>query len=620
MSLPPEQRVTSCVPLGVLLSLVLFSGCSAFDSGNDTSQNSDRLTAPFEPNVNLLADVNRDGVVDAEDEAGEDAWTADRGAIFLANIDDDQELCAFSMSSSILSDDALAACNDARDSEVNGDEDLLDLARLRVERWADAPGYAVGSISVTGPASDKVRLFKQIDGEFVSFRIANVLPLSAKNLREGVNIAIEANDIARDPAEWDGYADVVLSIYHVDRPQERFQDTVRLRVAPVVMFHHLTPVRNVYVSRLDIEDSSRFRGDLGRALAESGEPTAFSEFAVEDLWAQDYFEPAYMSMPRLEGGGAQHVIQVNYRSANVNWGATKAPLREAGRIVYWLRGRNQAAVQQYQTGMSSESQTLNSLGNTEVIPPYEKDGVKYPLGRLLRGRGPDSEPDFQPDPSFTKMLEAQAVQPPVYLDTSWLAVAHVDETLSFLPADTPRGWIALVADPAQARRMLQNAQAQGHGEAKLFTGMRWPYDRPAEATVSELLNHAGVMDANARAALEIDEQLLILREATGLTDDEIVRVPFLFQNAPNGATALQPGTVNLLSVSRSLVIAPDPHGLVIDGKDIFKVQLEEALAPHGIRVHWTDTWDLYHLGGGEVHCATNSAREVPSTKWWESGR
>ncbi|WP_255203340.1 protein-arginine deiminase domain-containing protein [Myxococcus sp. AM011] len=620
MSPPPDMRVPARASLGVLLSLMLLSGCDAFDWNSDTSGTSDRLTAPFEPHVNLLADVNRDGTVNAADETDEELWTAERGAIFLANIDDDQKRCAFSMSPSAMSDDALEACNDAADSEINGDEDLWDLARLRVERWAEAPDYAVGTVSVGGPASEKVRLFKQIGDEFFSFRIPNLLPLSAKDLREGVSIALEAKDIVRDPDLWDGYADVVLTIYHVDRPTERFQDTVRLRVAPVVMFHHLTPVRNVYVSRLDDEDSSRFRQELGGALAESGEPTAFSEFAVDDLWAQDYFEPAYMSMPRLGGRGAQHVIQVNYRAANANWNSSRIPLREAGRIVYWLRGRDQAAVSQYQPGLSAESQTLNSLGNTEVIPPYEKDGVKYPLGRLLRGRGPSSEPDFQPDPSFTKMLDAQAVQPVVYLDTSWLAVAHVDETISFLPANTPRGWIALVADPAQARRLLMKALEEGHGESKLFEDRRWLYDRPAEVTVSALLDHAGVMDTSARAALEIDEQLRILRAETGLTDDEIVRVPFLFQSAPNGATALQPGTVNLLSVSRSMVIAPDPHGLVIDGKDIFKAQLEEALAPHGIRVHWTDTWDLYHVGGGEIHCATNSARDVPSAKWWESGR
>jgi protein-arginine deiminase len=277
-------------------------------------------------------------------------------------------------------------------------------------------------------------------------------------------------------------------------------------------------------------------------------------------------------------------------------------------------------VQQYEQGMSEESQTLNSFGNTEVIPPYEKDGVTYPLGRLFRGRGPDTRPDFQPDPSFTRLLEAQAVQPPVYVDTSWLNVSHVDETFSFLPANTPRGWVVLMADPALARRMLMDLRARGHGDAKLFTGLTWGFERPAELTVSEVLDNAGVMDASALAALEIDTQRSILQEETGLTDAEIIRVPFLFQEVTGGLGALQPAMLNLLAVSSTQVIAPEPHGPLVDGKDPFKTHFEEALAAYGIHVHWSDVWSPYHIGGGQVHCATNSAREVPATKWWEGGR
>ncbi len=59
---------------------------------------------------------------------------------------------------------------------------------------------------------------------------------------------------------------------------------------------------------------------------------------------------------------------------------------------------------------------------------------------------------------------------------------------------------------------------------------------------------------------------------------------------------------------------------MIDGKDIFKTQLEDALAPYGITVHWVEDWDLYHRLSGEVHCGTNAARTIPAEKWWESGR
>jgi len=423
----------------------------------------------------------------------------------------------------------------------------------------------------------------------------------------------------RDPEEWDGFADVVLTIGRNNPDDPVFTDTVRMRVAPVVLFHHLTPAWNVFVSKPSASlESARFRQALGGVLEASGERMVYSEFAVDDLWAQDYFEPAYMSMPARDG--RQHVIQVHYRAPHFYNTSERAPLRAAGRIAFWLRGPDRAAVQQYQQDMSLPSQTLNSFGNTEVIPPYEKDGVSYPLGRLFRGRGPDTRPDYQPDPSFTRLLEAQGQQPPVYVDTSWLFVDHVDETFTFLPAPTPRGWIALMADPALARRMLQDAQSQGHGDAKLFAGLSWSYAVPAETRIAEVLDNPGLMDASAVAALEIDTQLSILREETGLTEEEVVRVPFLFQNASSGVTAYQPATLNLLSLTPTQVVAPDPHGPVIDGKDLFKVHFEEALGAYGIRVHWVDAWAPFHQLQGDVHCATQTARRVPDFKWWESGR
>ena len=88
-------------------------------------------------------------------------------------------------------------------------------------------------------------------------------------------------------------------------------------------------------------------------------------------------------------------------------------------------------------------------------------------------------------------------------------------------------------------------------------------------------------------------------------------MPFLFQEVTGGLSALQPAMLNLLAVSPTQVIAPEPHGPLIDGKDPFKTHFEEALAAYGLRVHWSDVWSPYHVGGGQVHCATNSAREVP---------
>ncbi|WP_338044971.1 protein-arginine deiminase family protein, partial [Myxococcus vastator] len=622
IAMPPSPPARARL-LPLWLACLLASACGSLaDDEGGRPRSEDPLEGPFHPVVDLRADVNRNGTVELDsptEDEGEDTWTAERGAIFLANLDDDEDTCPFSMDPHRISDDALAQCHDAMDDVVNGESDLEDLARLRTVPWPEAPAGTVGSVTVAGAASKKVRLFKRVRGTFVSTGFPDMVFLTTAEVRRGVVLAIEGRDIVRDPEAWDGFADVVLTIGRNNPHDPVFTDTVRMRVAPVVLFHHLTPAWNVFVSKPAASiEANRFRQALGGVLADAGARQVYSEFAVDDLWPQDYFEPAYMSMPAP--GGRQHVMRVNYRAPHVYNTDANAPLRAAGRIAFWLRGPDNAAIQQYQQGMSMASQTLNSFGNTEVIPPYVKDGVTYPLGRLLRGRGPDTRPDYQPDPSFTKLLEAQAVQPPIYVDTSWLFVDHVDETFTFLPAPTPRGWMALVADPALARRMLQDAQARGHGDAKLFAGLSWAYSIPAETRIAEVLDNPELMDASAVAALEIDTQLSILREETGLTDADILRVPFLFQNASDGVTAYQPATLNLLSLTPTEVVAPDPHGPLIDGRDPFKTRFEEALGAHGIRVHWVDAWAPFHIAQGDVHCATQSARQVPDVKWWEGGR
>src|SRR5205085_9682074 len=52
------------------------------------------LPSGADPIADLRADTNRDGEVkfdDPADDDGEDVWDAKHGAVFLANIDDDEE-------------------------------------------------------------------------------------------------------------------------------------------------------------------------------------------------------------------------------------------------------------------------------------------------------------------------------------------------------------------------------------------------------------------------------------------------------------------------------------------------------------------------------------------------
>src|SRR5579883_3037584 len=70
-----------------------------------TPTTSTTTTAPFStvsPVARLYADVNRDGVIDGNDDAGRDTWTSSRGAIFVYNNDDDDGKHAIDCSDSII--------------------------------------------------------------------------------------------------------------------------------------------------------------------------------------------------------------------------------------------------------------------------------------------------------------------------------------------------------------------------------------------------------------------------------------------------------------------------------------------------------------------------------------
>jgi len=321
-------------------------------------------------------------------------------------------------------------------------------------------------------------------------------------------------------------------------------------------------------------------------------------------------------------GNKQHVIAVYLRSANVDFPKDPiAPLRAGGRVVFQARGPDIAAVQQYDLAHPLSMDTLNSLGNLETVPPYTHGGQSYPMGRLIMG----NVSTYYPTKSFTTMLSAQAVQSPIWIDTSWLYVAHTDETISFIKASTKRGWALVLNDAPMARKMLQDASKAGHGAVKMFKGKFWldnsNKEYSAETTIDKVLANTEVMADSAKAAVEVASQLAQLKKETGITDAEIIHVPFLHYAVDGFSVAYQPGTVNSTVIGDGHFAAPEPHGPVIGGVDIFKQQMTKEFAKHSFTVHWIENWNLYHRLLGEVHCGTNALRSVPTNaKWWEAGR
>src|SRR5262249_2956540 len=150
--------------------------------------------------------------------------------------------------------------------------------------------------------------------------------------------------------------------------------------------------------------------------------------------------------------------------------------------------------------------SLNSYGNTETIPPFENAGVKWPLDRIIRG----SIPSFHPDAKMSLLIASQKIQDPVFIDTSWLFVGHVDEPLSFLPLAAPAGprsFLVLANDARLAKSILEAQQKAGNGGVKLFVGKSWIDDSgvetSAEKTIDDVLADADLMATSQAAAASV---------------------------------------------------------------------------------------------------------------------
>jgi protein-arginine deiminase len=248
------------------------------------------------PTADLRADVNRDGVLTRADDAAEERWTNRRGAIVLPNLDDDQSRCPKLRPDGLpLADDVLPTCHDAADTVVNGQTDLADLARLRVEPIAGLPDSA----HVTVKAGPRARLYVRRGDGWAALPATG--ELTAAEARHGVDLAIEATDIVRDLAVWNGMVDVMVNL--VMRTTAT-SDRVRLRVAPLLIQHDLMTVQRMMVAdrRTDpLAKGTEVRRDiLGRPMAtpRSTDPLTEEEEFRRDLRAG--LDSAGLTKPFIE--------------------------------------------------------------------------------------------------------------------------------------------------------------------------------------------------------------------------------------------------------------------------------------------------------------------------------
>jgi protein-arginine deiminase len=634
------------------------------------------MTTPHDTpaEVWIRADTNRDGRIDEADEAAKTEWTPGRGAIFLANLDDDgRRFSGRAPDGRHLTDIELTGCSDASDETVNGDADVDDLAKLRARVPASARS---ATVRVNEAARDRVRLFVAArEGKSA----ADWSPLNADGSlgrpgSELLLLGLEGRDILRDES-WDGRCWVTLTVELADG--RRVSDSVVLKLAPLLFVHDLLPLRVLYAAdpatsvfpeeapypvgrddprvaaiRERIERTQApFRRDLLSGLERAGLGAAALELIPSlefrpndpdldaqiqrsadfsggalgqsgiDVWPQDIMQPSFMTMPGPEG---QHVMWVWLRSPARNGKPDGTnPLRYPSRVVFThLLGPGCAAVQHFGEGYEPVGEgglysSFDMCGNHAVVPPYTHGGWHYPQGRKLIGTSGD--------PALDALLEAQGYQRPIYLDSSWLKVGHVDEFISFVESETKRGWTMLVADPALAIELLREEVSRGRGEAPLFSDLEVaPGIRDPGFTIADAIADERVVEGTAKAIAGVDAAVAILRRQVGLADAEIVRLPVLFRMAIKDLAhrpvePLLPNAVNLVNTGRGVVLVAKQHGPIVPEGDVFAAAVEARLAPLGITVHWVEDLGYAHPAG-EVHCATNVLRDLSGAEpWWLEG-
>ncbi|WZH45559.1 Arginine deiminase type II [Fusarium acuminatum] len=475
--------------------------------------------------VTILADTNRDGKVDNNDVAGKSSWTAGKGAVFLANIGDTGGRCAkqWGPSGNIFDADEsyLDKCNDAVDNVQRNPAYLAPIKTLPVTGLSAS---AKGSIQVTDKvAASKVRVFVKKSNKWVY--VPADYAFTAKELASGLELGIDARDVRR-PQGWNGNAKIQFT---VTDGKAKATDAVAVRVAPVLTHHHGQLAQRIFSTGVNEpgtnNEQERYLDDLKRNVASSGIKEPIFYFDNQDIWTQDFFEAGYSSMPGPNGPVS---IRIMIRSVQSS--------RRSGRDAFHeLRSDKVGAVQHPGNG-----DTIDSTGNLETIPPYTHNGKSYPAGRAIMGAWDGRKP------LMVEFLKAQEVQDPLILDTTWLYVGHVDEFIQFLPAHNKRGWVIMVADPIKGLALMHKAAKDGHGKVKAVSRSRSPEEAKdsylclPRQTIEEALKFDRFDEINKKAAQRIEANLDILKRETGITNEDIHRVPSLFYFA-NGNSWLCPG-------------------------------------------------------------------------------
>lgn len=629
-----------------------------FDDGEIAlTHHSDLAFTSLTPTI--LADSDRDGAVTQKDwDDRRFPWSAEFGAIFLPNIGHNLPLNPVHV---VDLDGYVDITHNASGDELLNPELAAPLRTVPLRKLSP---MALGKLSTTVP--HHVRLFCRlvdVGGEPRWGLVTRHTRFGPIALANGLILAIDANTIITDINTWNGTVTVNFDVHDPDSPSSG-HDKVMLRLSPLFFHHNLQPANLLLTRHIDSPEPSYlthhtphangtcqgFMNLLRATTARTGVPVA--TIRARNQWTRDHFSAAYCAMP----GPRNRPIAIRV--------LVVLPCPQAAQTALDLF----ASLASPAVGLHSVPSTVGHVhggqdcgGNIDVIPPYtsRRTGTHYPNGRLLLLMGHQARAPWGavPDPALGVLLASQGDRsqgPPLYLHADITAVGHIDEILTFLPDPRPGGTLpftVVVIDPAAGLALLRKIDAEYHGyrdvprfpvdeiedmpaaeeeEWRWWRPQTWR-DRLPQRTVGWLLGDGEFLAANARAAEKVDGVLREVCEEVGIEEGRVVRLPVVcyphsITGQPEAVAFLLPNPVNGVVLGGRWV-AGKPWGPVEgeddeeegeeeEGKvrDVFREAVEGELGALGLGVEWVDDFVTLHVLSGNVHCGTNTFREMGG--WW----
>ncbi|KAM8756709.1 protein-arginine deiminase type-2 isoform 1-T1 [Acanthopagrus schlegelii] len=559
--------------------------------------------------ISLDVDADRDGVVEKNNpNKGSWKWGSDgHGAVLLVNCDSEQTY------GKKLDHDQrfVARVSDLKDMSV---------MVLRTKGPAKLPeGYKL-TMHISQSDAESVRVFRSRETENTSLagRLLSVfvkdypMVLSAEVLSSEVpylggdaEMKFYVEGLRFPDRDFNGLVSINLSLLepiNAALPETPiFTDKVVFRVAPWIMTPNTLKPIEVFVC--STKDNYQFLKGMRNLVTKSGYKLKICHEYMNrgDRWMQDELEFGYIDSPHQRFP----VVLDSPRDGKL----LDFPYEE-------LLGPDFGYVTR--VAERKDVSSLDSFGNLEVSPPVTVNGKNYPLGRILIGV---AFPTATKGRNMTKVVQdflwAQKVQEPVALFSDWLFVGHIDEFMTFVPAPDRKGFRLLLASPDAGYKLFRGLQRDGHGQAKLFEGVK--DEEPI--TVDEIVDNENLRAHNSYVQHCVDWNRDVLKRELALDDEDIIDLPILFKlitgedEEEYRAVAYYPDMVNMIVLGKNLGI-PKPYGPKVNGRCALETEMRSLLEGLGLSCTFIDDFASYHKLLGEVHCGSNVRREPFDYKWW----